>query len=430
MTEQYQPMITGKNTSNTSFGINLLGLILGTLCVIPFRFFDDVNLTTVFIVFAVTTTLSIIAMEYLLYPKTSPLGRLRIQRKLSWKRVLYKEVALLTAFAGIGLLYFLFPMFTYNDFKLQYFPFLKVILPWLLILSIPYFALMDKLDTEEKDIYYKIGYAVIHRKKTLTRFELANFIRSWLVKAFWLSLMQPAMVGKLKWLVNYDWDMMIDNPVEWYWTATVICFFIDLSFASIGYMMNFKMAGTQTKTAEPTLLGWMVAIMCYWPFWGVLFYQFFFKYDSGQQWMKFFETGSFIWYAWFIAIIGLEFLYAMATVAGGIRFSNLTYRGLWNTGPYRWTKHPAYVFKNLSWWLISMPFMQTGWQNALRASLLLLGVNIIYYLRAKTEERHLSHYPEYEAYALEMNDKSIFRWCAKLLPFLKYKPLKKDKRLF
>ena len=170
--------------------------------------------------------------------------------------------------------------------------------------------------------------------------------------------------------------------------------------------------------------------MCYWPFWGVLFYQFFFKYDSGQQWMKFFETGSFIWYAWFIAIIGLEFLYALATVAGGIRFSNLTYRGLWNTGPYRWTKHPAYVFKNLSWWLISMPFMQTGWQNALRASLLLLGVNIIYYLRAKTEERHLSHYPEYEAYALEMNDKSIFRWCTKLLPFLKYKPLKKDKRLF
>lgn len=430
MTEQYQPMITGKNTSNTSFGINLLGLILGTLCVIPFRFFDDVNLTTVFIVFAVTTTLSIIAMEYLLYPKTSPLGRLHIQRKLSWKRVLYKEVALLTAFAGIGLLYFLFPMFTYNDFKLQYFPFLKVILPWLLILSLPYFALMDKLDTEEKDIYYKIGYAVIHRKKTITRFELTNFVRSWLVKAFWLSLMQPAMVGKLKWLVNYDWHMMIDNPVEWYWTATVICFFIDLAFASIGYMMNFKIVGTQTKTAEPTLFGWMVAIMCYWPFWGVLFYQFFFKYDSGQQWMKFFETGSFIWYAWFIAIIGLEFLYALATVAGGIRFSNLTYRGLWNTGPYRWTKHPAYVFKNLSWWLISMPFMQTGWQNALRASLLLFGVNIIYYLRAKTEERHLSHYPEYEAYALEMNDKSIFRWCTKLLPFLKYKPLKKEERLF
>ena len=52
------------------------------------------------------------------------------------------------------------------------------------------------------------------------------------------------------------------------------------------------------------------------------------------------------------------------------------------------------------------------------------------YLRAKTEERHLSHYREYVEYAQMMNDKSIFRWVAKLLPFLKYKPLQKKDRLF
>ena len=181
-------------------------------------------------------------------------------------------------------------------------------MPWIIGLSIPYFVLMDKLDPEEKDIYYKIGYAVIHRKKTITRFELGNFIRSWLVKAFWLGLMQPAMIVKLRWLTTYDWDLMIDNPVEWYWTATVICFFIDLAYASVGYLMNIKMFGTQTRTAEPTLFGWVSAILCYWPFWGILFYPFFFKYDAGQTWMTVFETGSFAWYACFIAIIGLEFL--------------------------------------------------------------------------------------------------------------------------
>ena len=77
-----------------------------------------------------------------------------------------------------------------------------------------------------------------------------------------------------------------------------------------------------------------------------------------------------------------------------------------------------------------MPFMAASPLMAVKLSLLLLLNNVIYYLRARTEERHLSHYPEYVAYALEMNEKSIFRWVAKLMPFLKYKPLRQDERLF
>ena len=220
-------------------------------------------------------------------------------------------------------------------------------------------------------------------------------MRSWLVKAFWLSLMQPAMIEKLQWMVAGDWRKLAGTPVEAYVAATTVCFFIDLCYASVGYVTNLKMFNTHTRTAEPTLLGWAVTLVCYWPFWAVLFYPYFLKYDSAHRWLKCCTAGSAVWYVWAGAIILLELLYALATVSGGIRFSNLTYRGLWNTGPYRWTKHPAYV--------------------------LLLGLNIIYYLRARTEERHLSRYPEYVAYALEMNERSIFRWCAKLLPFLKYK---------
>ena len=41
------------------------------------------------------------------------------------------------------------------------------------------------------------------------------------------------------------------------------------------------------------------------------------------------------------------------------RFSNLTHRGIITNGPYRYSKHPAYLAKNLSWWLVSMPFMIT-----------------------------------------------------------------------
>ena len=425
----YRPLKEGKAQSETSFYINFVSMLIGVLALVVCRHFGYKDYTNLFILFAGIITVSIVSLEYIFFPRTAPLRQWKILRKVNWKRVFYKEVALLASFGVIAFFYFVLPMFSYNDFTLQYFPFLKKIVPWIMLGSVFYFALMDKIDPEVKDDYYKVGYAITHLKKTMTKFEFGNYVRSWIVKAFWLSLMQPAMIVKIRWLITYNWEMMKDGPVEWFWTANVIVFFMDLTFASSGYMMGLKLFNTQTRTAEPTLFGWTVAIMCYWPFWQNLFYPFFLKHE-GPGWLKTFETGSVMFWCCFAIIIIMELLYALATISAGIHFSNVTYRGLWRTGLYRYTKHPAYVFKNISWWFLFLPFMWTDASKAFRCSVLLFGLNIVYYLRARTEERHLSHYPEYEAYALEMNEKSIFRWCAKILPFLKYKPLPKDKRLF
>jgi protein-S-isoprenylcysteine O-methyltransferase Ste14 len=68
-------------------------------------------------------------------------------------------------------------------------------------------------------------------------------------------------------------------------------------------------------------------------------------------------------------------------------------------------KHPAYLSKNLSWWLISVPFIAgAGWVVAVQSCLLLGGVNLVYFLRTRTEERHLRAdpaYRDYEAYIAE-----------------------------
>ena len=50
-------------------------------------------------------------------------------------------------------------------------------------------------------------------------------------------------------------------------------------------------------------------------------------------------------------------VYAWATLALGLRASNLTNRGIVTTGPYRWLRHPAYVAKNLSWWIGATPLV-------------------------------------------------------------------------
>jgi len=197
MKNYYHPLHAGKAASETSFAVNFAALVIATLTLVACRFLGYEDFTYLFILFACVITISIAVLEYVFYPETSTLRQWRIIRKINWKRVIYKEEALLVTFAVIGVLYSVFPMFTRNDFTLKYFPFLKVFFPWILVGSFPYFCLMDKIDPDPEDAYYKIGYAMTHLTKTMTRFELGNYVRSWLVKAFWLSLMQPAMIQKI-----------------------------------------------------------------------------------------------------------------------------------------------------------------------------------------------------------------------------------------
>lgn len=425
----YQPLKTNSPfASETSFMINFVALIFGVLSLAVCKYINYTNLINLFIIFTLVITISIVYLECIFYPKTTAFLRWKIIRKCNIKRVIYKEVALLSTFGVIYLIYNLFPIYIFYTSQ-DYYSFLNKVIPWIILGSIPYFCWMDKVDPDTEDDYYKLGYAIVHFKKTMTRFEFANYVRIWLVKTFWLTLMQPAMLEKINWFLQLSYSNIKGSPIEWFFVANSICFFIDLAYASIGYILNLKILNTQTRTAEPTLFGWLSAIICYWPFWAVLIYPYFFPYHN-NNWNFIFPESSLSWWFCCISIIVLEFLYALASVSAGIRFSNVTYRGLWNNSVYRLTKHPAYVFKNLSWWIIALPFMQGDWILSLRLSALLFCVNLIYYFRAKTEERHLSHYPEYEAYALEMNKKSIFRGVAKILPFLKYKPLKSNERIF
>src|SRR5690606_33230096 len=92
----------------------------------------------------------------------------------------------------------------------------------------------------------------------------------------------------------------------------------------------------------------------------------------------------------------------------GLRFSNLSWRGLVNTGPYRYTKHPAYLSKNIYWWLHTVPFVGVASNMDLLRNLLGLSfVSMVYYIRAKTEEHHLMAFPEYHDYSQYINKKGL-----------------------
>src|SRR5699024_9289970 len=102
-------------------------------------------------------------------------------------------------------------------------------------------------------------------------------------------------------------------------------------------------------------------------------------------------------------------LYWLSTLHFGLRFANLSWRGLVNTGPYRWVKHPAYLSKNLYWWLYLVPFygVTTGHEFT-RNILGLCFLRLVDFLRACHEERHLMQFSEYRDYAEHIRNNGVF----------------------
>jgi hypothetical protein len=69
-----------------------------------------------------------------------------------------------------------------------------------------------------------------------------------------------------------------------------------------------------------------------------------------------------------------------------------------------------------------VPFVsELGWSGALRNCVLLALLNLIYYARARTEERHLSRDPTYVAYALWIDQHGLLAGLARVLPFIRYR---------
>lgn len=231
------------------------------------------------------------------------------------------------------------------------------------------------------------------------------------------------LVQYLNIIFSFDWRISF-SFFALYNHVLNIFYAFDILYGVLGYILTLRIIDTHVQSTEPTILGWLACLACYHPFYamvgiGRLHYQ------SGMTWEQWLALNPVFYYACGLAIIVLSVIYGLATVAFGYRMSNLTYRGIITDGPYRFTKHPAYLAKVASWWLISLPFFSiAGPGIALKQTLALTAISFVYYLRAKTEENHLSNYPEYVQYALWINDHGILSPLKKWFPVLLYSPEK------
>lgn len=424
--ESYVPLMTARQklpASETSFMINLLAMAAAFVIVIAIKI-ANLGLSTpvVLAVFAGVMSAMVWTLEYIRYGKKSFAQKWMWRRKISWSRVGFKLLGLACVFAVLAFGYWVLPVYK-DQLFVTYLEVLRQGFVFLVLVSVLYFILMDKIEEQPENAYWQLGRWLTGHRKDAHKPEMVELFRGWGVKFFYLALMMPYFCIRLDWFLKADFSRMFDYPYNIFHYCNELVFLVDLAFAATGYMMTFRLFNTQIRSSEPTVLGWLAALACYWPFWADVFGRYYFAYNTGVSWTQVFAGNEAMFMLWMGLILLCETIYSLATVALGLHFSNLTYRGLVSGGPYAYTKHPAYVFKNISWWLMSMPFL--AWSEdpalAIKGSFLLLGLNGLYYLRAKTEENHLSHYPEYVEYALAMNQKSIFAPVAKLLPFLKYK---------
>ena len=337
----------------------------------------------------------------------------------SLPRTAVKLLGLLANLALLALAYAVFPVYD-DPFYGQYFAMLLYLVPVWLAAALPYFYLVDRRMREPQDGYWHLGKAVLLRWREVDRAVLAQHLLGWTVKGFFLPLMFAYMCSDMGKLLAYGAPAGARPGFD---AAYDLMYFVDVSLVSVGYLVTFRVTDTHIRSSEPTLLGWAVALACYQPFWGLVSGQYL-AYRTGLDWQAWLLVGTPVYALWGGMILLLTAIYLWATLSFAGRFSNLTHRGILTNGPYRYSKHPAYLTKNVSWWLISVPFLaHGGWWDGLLRCLMLFGVNVIYWLRARTEERHLSADPVYVQYAVWMEDHGWLRAVPRLpgLGFLHYR---------
>ena len=273
----------------------------------------------------------------------------------------------------------------------------------LFLLSIPYVLWLDRVLVDPRDPAWHFGALLVGREPFDPE-QVWIHARAWLVKGFFCAFMISILPPGWAAVTTVDLTLIGADPATWTRWLTELLFLIDVQIAMVGYLVTLKPLDAQIRSANPHLAAWVAALMCYPPFilmggGGPLDYHF-----GTADWAYWLQDHPAVMWGWGAVLVLLTAIYAWATVAFGLRFSNLTYRGVLTNGPYRWTRHPAYLSKNLFWWLSTLPFLvTTGNRNdAVRDTVVMALVSAVYFWRAKTEEKHLlaedAKYRDYHAW--------------------------------
>lgn len=404
--------------SVTSQWINAAGLGLLFLASGAIFVFDVNGLVSAFLCMAAYATPIILLENCILKthrrPATGLDWSLVDSRTPNTTRVRVKLIGLLGSIAAIAFVHWLFRLYDLDQMAMAGFA-AALVAPVFILLAIPYFACIDRAMIQPEDGYWHFGRLLLGRYENIDWRHVKSHALSWTIKGFFLPIMFVYLIGTiirlkshLSWLTT-DYVMAVRFLADY-------AAMLELSIVCVGYTFTCRVLDSHIRSPNPLLGAWLVTLVCYAPFNRLVTHDIL-RYDTGHYWYDWFGDIPLVAIPWSIALLMSFGVWIWATASFGMRWSNLTNRGIVTNGPYRFTKHPDYISKSIFFWLINVPFLSVeGPSAALKTSLMLVCVNLIYYGRAKAEEKHLSQDPDYVAYAEAIRERGIFRFLHR--PFL------------
>jgi len=314
-----------------------------------------------------------------------------------WRTSATKLAGLGVTLAALGAGYALIPYYSGETFR--FFHLALIALGALMPLWALYVVVVDRVMVEPRDELWHFGQFVLGRGGSDAQM-LRKHLLGWAIKGFFTAFMFSILPPVVARVSSADLAALLAEPVRLGLFLVTLCFLADAMFAAMGYLLPLRVLDAHLRSPNPHLMAWVAALACYPPFavmaaGGPLDHR-----ALSGSWTQVFGESGVPAIAWCGLLLSLAVLYAWATVIFGVRFSNLTHRGIITNGPYRYFKHPAYLAKTLYWWLAQLPFLTAATPGqAAQASFLLACVTALYWLRARTEEWHLMEDPAYAAYA-------------------------------
>lgn len=343
--------------------------------------------------------------------KSSGLSAATLVRKRNVWRCSRKLAGFMVTLSALFFVYWLLPEYQkamYNPVKVV----MALIMPLVFLFAWPYIFWVDRRQGHPEDIYYQLGGLILGKWREVRWVELKPHLLSWAIKGFFLPLMLSFLAQNLDRLLKNG--LHLDTYAQFFVAGMNLIFALDVTFGAIGYFLTLRILDSQIREPDSSAFGWMFTLACYPPFLSVVAGSYHTVHGdyNWEDWLIGFPV---LYVSWGFLILVCYTIYVWATVCFGCRFSNLTNRGIITYGPYRYVKHPAYISKCLSWWMLSLPFVAFATPSlCLQASLLLSIKCSFYWFRAQAEENLLMRDPAYQAYSAWIDQHGLWAHCKKL----------------
>lgn len=242
-------------------------------------------------------------------------------------------------------------------------------------------------------ICYLYSFYLEHDKLDLIS---RNTLLSGLIKIFYIPFLFGASIQSLDVLSSFNFiDFKLENYFEGLFYFGVL---FDVMIGFSGYIVSSKLFNNKIIDVNDQWLGWFFCFLCYPPL--ISIYRIITTQQDNYIWTNWVKDNEPLYWIWAVILTLSWIVYWISTFAFGNKFSNLTWRGLIKEGPYRFHRHPAYLAKNIYWWMYTVPFFGVLFTEVIYNFMALCFVSFVYYMRATTEERHLKKFAEYQDYVL------------------------------